>query len=176
MEGVFRDGETAINHITTIVRQTFVGRAVGAVDRTVKTAFDTTFKKTFGGCLEGRGYQLHGLNSPPCGLGLTRGQREVRFCSYRPEAEPFLKEARSIAAELLAADTQPAKGLTLGKGECLVRVVIPEEIGSIEHAEGFDDQRHFGTVASQCPQSCMGPFLGCVGGRDLLVFDMRVSE
>jgi hypothetical protein len=177
MEGLFQGGEQAFDHISAVVRSTFVGRAAGAVDRSVKTAFDTTYKKAFKGCLEERGYQLLGLNTPPRGEGLTRGQREVRFCSYRPEAEPYLREARSIAAELLAADTTPATGLVLGKGECLVRVVIPEEIGTVEHAEGFVGQRAPSRVrAALCATGCTGISLGLVGGKDLLVFDMRVSE
>jgi hypothetical protein len=177
MEGLFQGGEQAFDHISAVVRSTFVGRAAGAVDRSVKTAFDTTYKKAFKGCLEERGYQLLGLNTPPRGEGLSRGQREVRFCSYRPEAEPFLREARSIAAELLAADTQPATGLVLGKGECLVRVVIPEEVGTVEHAAGFVGKRPPSRVrAALCATGCTGISLGLVGGKDLLVFDLRVSE
>jgi len=177
MEGLFQGGEQAFDHISTVVRSTFVGRAAGAVDRSVKTAFDTTYKKAFRGCLEERGYQLLGLNTPPRGEGLTRGQREVRFCSYRPEAEPYLREARSIAAELLAADTTPATGLVLGKGECLVRVVIPEEIGTVEHAAEFVGKPPPNRVrAALCATGCSGISLGLVGGKDLLVFDMRVSE
>jgi hypothetical protein len=177
MEGLFQGGEQAFDHISSVVRSTFVGRAAGAVDRSVKTAFDTTYKKAFKGCLEERGYQLLGLNTPPRGEGLTRGQREVRFCSYRPEADPYLREARSIAAELLAADTQPATGLVLGKGECLVRVVIPEEVGTVEHAAGFVGKRPPSRVrAALCATGCTGISLGLVGGKDLLVFDLRVSE
>lgn len=177
MEGLFQGGEQAFDHISSVVRSTFVGRAAGAVDRSVKTAFDTTYKKAFRGCLEERGYQLLGLNTPPRGEGLTRGQREVRFCSYRPEAEPYLREARSIAAELLAADTKPATGLVLGKGECLVRVVIPEEIGTIEHAAEFVGKPPPSRVrAALCATGCSGISLGLVGGKDLLVFDIRVSE
>ena len=177
MEGLFRGGEKAIDHVTEVVRTTFVARAVGAVDRSVKTAFDTTYKKAFGGCLEERGYQLQGLNTPPSGVGLTRGQREVRFCSYRPEAEPYLREARSIAATLLAADVSPATGLVLGKGECLVRVVIPEEIGTIDHAREYVGKRSPSRMrAKLCSVGCSGVSLGIVGGKDLLVFDIRVSE
>lgn len=177
MEGLFQGGEQAFDHISTVVRATFIGRAAGAVDRSVKTAFDTTYKKAFRGCLEERGYQLQGLNTPPCGEGLSRGQREVRFCSYRPEAEPYLREARSIAATLLAADTQPATGLVLGKGECLVRVVIPEEIGTVEHAAEFVGKPPPSRVrAALCASGCSGISLGLVGGKDLLVFDIRVSE
>jgi len=177
MEGLFRGGESAFDHVTSVVRSTFVGRAVSAVDRSVKTAIDTTYKKTFRGCLEERGYQLQGLNTPPSGVGLSRGQREVRFCSYKPEAEPYLREARGIAATLLAADTQPASGLVLGKGECLVRVVIPEEIGTVEHAHEFVGQRAPSPLrAAFCAPGCSGIALGIAGGKDLLVFDMRVSE
>ncbi len=177
MEGLFQGGESAIEHVASVVRSTFIGRAAGAVDRSVKTAFDTTYKNAFGRCLEERGYQLLGLNTPPRGEGLSRGQREVRFCSYRPEAEPFLREARSIAATLLAADTQPALGLVLGKGECLVRVVIPEEIGTIEHAREFVGKRKPPRLvkAFTC-DACSGVGLGMIGGKDLLVFDIRVSE
>jgi len=173
MEGLFENGDrtNAINHIASSIRSTFLARAAGCVDRTIHTCFDTTHKQVFGKCLEKRGYQLQGLNMPPRGMGLTRGQREVRFCSYRPEAEPFLREARSIAAELLSAQTQPATGLKLGKGECTVRIVVPEEIGSIEHAGSFrrDD-------VSCHPRALAGALLGCAGGRDLLVFDIRISE
>ncbi len=175
MEGLFRGGENAFDHVSSVVRSTFVGRAVNAVDRSVKTAFDTTYKKTFGGCLEERGYQLQGLNTPPSGVGLSRGQREVRFCSYRPEAEPYLREARSIAATLLSADTPPATGLVLGK-DCVVRVVIPEEIGTIEHARDFVGQKPSRLRAAFCATGCSGITLGLAGGKDLLVFDIRVSE
>jgi hypothetical protein len=135
MEGLFQDGQSAAGYVTNAVRTTFIGRAANMVDRSVKTVFDTTYRMSFGDCLEGRGYQLHGLNSPPCGVGLTRGQKEVRYCTYRPEADPYLREARSIAAELLSSDQTWATGLVLGTGDCLVRVVIPEEIGTVEHAK-----------------------------------------
>jgi hypothetical protein len=171
MEGLFQDGQSAIEYVGNTMRATFVGRAAHMVDRTVKTAFDTTYRMSFGDCLESRGYQLHGLNSPPCGVGLTRGQKEVRYCTYRPEAEPYLREARSIAAELLSSDQEWATGLVLGTGDCLVRVVIPEEISTMEHAESFSeaDER-------QCAPCVATSLLGCVGGKDLLVFDMRVNE
>lgn len=170
MEGIFRGGEQAAEVIVNSVRSTFIGRTGGAIDRTVKTVFDTAFKRATGRCLEGRGYQLHGLNTPAKRVGLSRGQREVRFCSYRSESEPFLREARGIAASLLASGAKPATGLVLGTGECLLRVVIPEEIGSFEHVEDFVMRKE------GCGQSgCMAAVLGCVGGKDLMVFDIRVS-
>lgn len=169
MEALFRDGETMVDSAVASLRSTCMGRAVAAVDRAIKVGSDTAFKAAVGTSLERRGYQLHGLNcSPLAGMGLSRGQREVRFCSYGAGAEPFLREARNIAANILANDETPSDGLTLGSGECLIRVVIPEELATMEHTESFVGK---GKGASQ--MTCC---LGCVGGKDLLVFDMRVSE
>jgi len=169
METLFQDTEVMVETAVGSLRTTFLGRTATAIDRAVKVGADTAFKAVVGASLEGRGYQLHGLNcAPQEHLGLSRGQREVRFCTYGAEAEPFLREARNIAAMILADGASPSDGLTLGKGECLMRVVIPEELATAEHTESFTGKGKGSSGMSCC--------MGCVGGKDLLVFDMRVSE
>jgi len=169
METLFQDGEAMVDSAVSSLRTTFLGRAAAAIDRSVKVGADMAFKAAVGTSLEQRGYQLHGLNcSPQVDMGLSRGQREVRYSTYGVGAEPYLREARNIAATILANNEPPSDGLTLGKGECLVRVVIPEELATAEHTESFTGKGKGAGAMSCC--------LGCVGGKDLLVFDMRVSE
>jgi len=168
MEGLFRDGENAAMEVAKTLKTSLIGRTLVAADRAAKSVAHTGFKAMVGPSLENRGYQLLGLNVAPLrDMGLSREQREVRFASYATEAEPFLREARAIAGTLLASQTRPATGLTLGSGEILVRVAFPSELEPIETSEDYVNQTRGG--------SFLGPCLACAGGRDLIVFDMRVT-
>jgi hypothetical protein len=168
MEGLFRDGNQAAAEIATSLKTSLLGRTVKAVDHAAKSAADTTFKAVVGPSLERRGYRLLGLNVAPLhDMGLSRGQREVRFTSYAQEADPYLREARAIAETLLASQTQPATGLVLGKGEVLVRVVFPSPLDSIESSQEY--------VNKSKGAAFLGPCMACAGGKDLTVVDMRVS-
>lgn len=172
---MFREGGNAVEYVANELRSTMVGRMAEAFDRTLKSVADTSFKAVVGTRLERRGYQLLGMNTPAvCDVGLTREMREVRFTSYRPEAEPFLREARNVAARLTASNHTPSNGLRVGRGEALIRVVIPMELVSCEQAAEFigRSEEQDNILCSGCLAGC----LGCCGGTDLIAFDIRMSE